>query len=99
MPPIALLKGSGKPHPSIHIFSDMIFKCPELTGAAVAAQGEDSSKEKWGIHHTLSAGLILLKESHLIWILASNTTLNLNQFLKPGISFCAMDPTPECLQL
>lgn len=45
MPHIALLKGSGKSQPSIHIFSDTIFKCPELTVAAVAAGGEDSSKE------------------------------------------------------
>lgn len=45
MPSIALLKGSGKSQPSILIFSDMIFKCPELTVAAVAAEGEDSSKE------------------------------------------------------
>lgn len=45
MPRIALLKGSGKSQPSIHIFSDMIFKCPGLTVAAVAAGGEDSSKE------------------------------------------------------
>lgn len=45
MPRTALLKGSGKSQPSIHIFSDTILKCPELTVAAVAAEGEDSSKE------------------------------------------------------
>lgn len=51
MPSRTLLKGSGKSQPSTHIFSDMIFKCSELTVAALAAEGEDSSEEPEEVGH------------------------------------------------
>lgn len=51
MPSRTLLKGSGKSQPSIHIFSDTIFERLELTVAAIAAEGEDSSKEPEEVGH------------------------------------------------
>jgi len=51
VPSRTLLKGSGKSQPSIHIFSEMIFKRSELTVAALAAKGEDSSEESEEVGH------------------------------------------------
>lgn len=91
MPSRTLLKGSGKSQPSIHILSDVIFKCLALTVAAIAAEGEDSSEEPEEVGHPshfVSWPDTSKKKSHLIWISMFNTSLTLSlNFLKSWSQF------------
>lgn len=98
MPSRTLLKGSGKSQPSIHIFSDMIFKCLEVTVADIAAEGEDPSEEPEEVEHPshcVSWPDTFQKNTPNMDLHVQRESKLKPQFLKiPGVSFNAVDATP-----
>lgn len=76
----------------------MIFKCSELTVAAIAAESEDSSEEPEEVghpSHCVSWPDTFQKNTPNMGLHVQHESKLKPQFLKiPGVSFNAMDATP-----